>query len=72
MLYLLEVYAFVTVSVFGAAGLLIFAFFITQEAMAVAKAGRRIGARLSAFTSDAGFFANSLAISRSGSRGTRR
>jgi hypothetical protein len=64
MWYLLKIYALITVSVFGTAGLLILLLFLWNEATALATGRYRIYERLTTLTTEPRFLANPLAKSR--------
>ena len=68
MLYLLEVNALVAAFVFAGAGLIMLGLFAWQEAKAYAAARQRMYQRIATLVTQPRFFANSFAISRSGSR----
>jgi hypothetical protein len=71
MLYLLEVNALFAAFVFAGAGLIMLGLFAWQEAKAYVAARRRMFQRFATFVTQPRIFANSFAISRSGSRTDR-
>jgi hypothetical protein len=68
MMYQLKVDLLIAGMIFGAAGTVIAFLFIYQQARELVAARHRVYQRLSAFTSQPEFFANSFAISRSATR----